>query len=71
MLLLSEFTFIVLGYKFCYPWISIPVLEELSSSRRNKKSLKIGVGPETRDRARCAAETSEQRSEKAKEKTSC
>ena len=25
------FTFIVLGYTFCYPWIPIPVLEKLSS----------------------------------------
>ena len=24
-------------YKFCYPWIPIPVLEELSRKRRNKK----------------------------------
>ena len=32
--------------RLCYPWIPIPVLEELSSSRRNKKSLKIGDGPE-------------------------
>ena len=27
----QSFTFIVLGYKFCYPWIPITVLEELSS----------------------------------------
>ena len=61
----QSFTFTVLSYKFCYPWIPIPVvLEELSGSRRSKKSLKIGDGPETRDRARRAAETSEQRSEK-------
>ena len=32
-----SFTFIVLGYKFCYPWIP--------SQCRNKKSLKIGDGP--------------------------
>ena len=38
-------TFIVLGYKFCYPWIPRAVLEELSSQRKNKKSLKIGDGP--------------------------
>ena len=25
------FTLIVLDYKLCYPWITIPVLEELSS----------------------------------------
>ena len=34
---------IVLGYKFCYPWIPRAVLEELSSQRRNKKLLKVGM----------------------------
>ena len=50
MLLLSEFC--LHCFRVCYPWIPVPVLEELSSSRRNKKSLKIGDGPETRDKAR-------------------
>ena len=47
------------------PMDTIPVLEELSSLRRNKKSLKIGDGSETRDRARRAADfvTKEQESE--------
>ena len=69
MLLLSEFY--LHRFRLCYPWIPIPVLEELSSSHRNKKSLKIGDGLETRDRAQSAAETSEQRSEKAKGERSC
>ena len=50
MLLLSEFY--LHHFRLCYPWILIPVLEELSSSRRNNKLLKIGDGPETRDRVR-------------------
>ena len=67
----QSFTFTILGYKFCYPWIPTPILEELSSWHRNKKLLEIGDGPETRDRARHAAEISEQRSEKAKGERSC
>ena len=43
------FTFIVLGYKFCYPWIPRAVIEELSSQHRNEKLLKFGDGPETRE----------------------
>ena len=52
---LSEFTFIVSGYKFCYSLIPTAFLEELSSKRRNKKSLKIGDWGQKRDRARRAA----------------
>ena len=40
------------------------VLEESSSQHRNKKSLKVGDGPETRQSS--TAETLEQRNEKAK-----
>ena len=62
-----SFTFIVLGYKLCYPWIPRAVLlvEEPSSQRRNKKSLKIGDGPETRQSSTCCRdfETKEQESE--------
>ena len=31
LFLCQSFTFIILSYKFCYPWIPIPVLEKLSS----------------------------------------
>ena len=39
---------IVLGYEFCSPWIPRAVLEKPSSQHKNKKSLKVGDGPETR-----------------------
>ena len=61
----SSFTFIILGYNFCYPWIPRTVLEEPSSQRRNKKSLKIETAQKW-NRAQRATETSKQRSEKAK-----
>ena len=59
-------TFIVLGYK-----ILLPMDTQSSSTRALKPAqeqevAKIGDGPQERDRARRAAETSEQRSEKAK-----
>ena len=69
--LIQSFTFIILRYKFCYPWRPVAVLEELASQHRNKKLLKIGDNPETRDRVWHAAETSEQRSEKAKGERLC
>ena len=47
----QHFTFIDLGYKFCYPWISRAFLEALSSKCRNKKSLKIGDRAQKPDRA--------------------
>ena len=67
------FTFIVLllGYKFCYPWIPRAVIEELSSHRRNEKSLKIGDGQQTRETELDMGWTSEQRTEKAKGERSC
>ena len=56
---------IVLGYEFCYPWIPRAVLEEPSSQRRNKKSLKVGDGPETRQSSTCCRDfgTKERESE--------
>ena len=49
LLLSFSFTFIVLGYKLCYPWIPGAVIEELSSQHRNEKTLKVGDGPEMRE----------------------
>ena len=43
--LIQSFTFIVLGYKFCWAWIPRALLEELSSQRRNIKSPKIRDTP--------------------------
>ena len=62
---MQSFTFIVLGYKFCYPCILRAILEELSSQRRNKKSLKMGDGPETRQSSTCSRDfgTKERESE--------
>ena len=50
----------ILGYKCCWTWIPRTVLEELPNQCRNKKT---GDNTE-RERAQCATETVEERSER-------